>query len=149
MDWFHKTNGSAIAALGRIVDAMRTTSERQTKRKYRPRAGDIVGVRLTVDEVDDGKLKTMYAVEKYGQSAAMKLVQAAKDEAPWTDRTGLARQTIAPVSDWAGDTFRIGVAGNMNYSPYLEKANDERYAVLWPTIHRMAPEILRGMRDLL
>ena len=99
--------------------------------------------------LDEAKKRAMYAMEAYGRAAAAKLEQRAKQEAPWKDRTGLARQTIAGVADWAGETFRIGVAGNMNYSPYLELARDKTYAVLWPTINKMQAEILNGMRNLL
>lgn len=97
----------------------------------------------------EAKLKAMFAVEAYGRSAAAKLEQEAKQGAPWRDRTGLARQTIAGVADWHGSAFRIGVAGNMNYSPYLELAREKQYAVLWPTVTRMAPIILNGMTSLL
>ena len=99
--------------------------------------------------LSDTKLKTMYAVEKYGQAAAAKLEAKAKQDAPWTDRTGLARQTIAGVCDWHGDALRIGVSGNMNYSPYLEHTHEEQNAVLWPTIHAQAAELLQGMAQLL
>lgn len=91
----------------------------------------------------------MFAAEKYAQAAAAKLEAAAKVDAPWTDRTALARQTIAGVSDWVGDSLRIGIAGNMNYSLYLEFCNEKRYAILWPTINKMATEIIQGMHNLI
>lgn len=96
----------------------------------------------------EARLKAMFAAEKYGQAAAAKLEAAAKQEAPWQDRTGLARQTIAGVCDWAGAALRIGIAGNMAYSPYLEFCNGGQNAVLWPTIHRMQAEILQGMAGI-
>lgn len=91
----------------------------------------------------------MFAAEKYGQAASAKLEATAKAEAPWTDRTGLARQTIAGVCDWAGESLRVGVAGNMNYSPYLEFCHEKQNAVLWPTINKMAAEIIQGMHNLI
>ena len=97
----------------------------------------------------EARLKTMFAVEKYGQAAAAKLEATAKQDAPWKDRTALARQTIAGVCDWAGDALRVGIAGNMNYSPYLEYCHDGKNAVLWPTINKMNVEILKGMSGLL
>lgn len=96
----------------------------------------------------EAKLKTMFAVEKYGQAAAAKLEATAKQDAPWTDRTGNARQTMAGVCDWAGDALRIGLAGNMDYSPYLEYCNEGKNAVLYPTINKMQTEILEGMRGI-
>lgn len=108
-----------------------------------------VDIEGAVRGLSEAKLRTMFAVEKYGRVAAAKLEQVAKDEAPWQDRTGNARQTIAGVADWAADTFRVGIAGNMNYSVYLELANEKKYAILWPTINKMTPEILRGMGNIL
>lgn len=99
--------------------------------------------------LSEARLRTMYAAEKYGQAAAAKLEAKAKADAPWTDRTALARQTIAGVCDWAGDALRVGIAGNMNYSPYLEFCNEKRFAVLWPTLNAMSAEILQGMANLL
>lgn len=99
--------------------------------------------------LSEAKLKTMFAVEIYGKTAAMKMEQTAKQDAPWKDRTGLARQTIAAVADWEGNTYRIGIAGNMNYSPYLELARMKNYAVLWPTVQKLTPEILRGIARFL
>ncbi len=91
----------------------------------------------------------MFAAEKYAQAAAAKLEAAAKADAPWTDRTALARQTIAGVSDWVGDSLRVGIAGNMNYSPYLEFCNEKKNAILWPTLNKMASEIIQGMHKLI
>ena len=99
--------------------------------------------------LSEARLRTMYAAEKYGQAAAAKLEAKAKADAPWTDRTALARQTIAGVCDWVGEALRVGIAGNMNYSPYLEFCNEKRYAVLWPTLNGMSVEILQGMANLL
>lgn len=112
-----------------------------------------MGFRVDISQVTKGlgeaKLKTMHAVEVYGRSAAAKLERVAKDEASWHDRTGLARQTITGVADWSGSKFRIGIAGNMNYFPYLELSMEKRFAILWPTIRKESPEILRGMKGLL
>lgn len=97
----------------------------------------------------EAQLRMMFAVEKYGQAAAAKLEAKAKADAPWTDRTGLARQTITGVSDWVGEGLRVGIAGNMHYSTYLEFKNDGRFAVLWPTLNGMSAEILQGMANLI
>ncbi len=99
--------------------------------------------------LSEARLRTMYAIEKYGQAAAAKLEAKAKTDAPWTDRTALARQTIAGVSDWVGEALRVGLTGNMDYSPYLEFTNQKRYAVLWPTVNGMTTEILKGMEGIL
>ena len=93
--------------------------------------------------------KARFAVESYGKAAAAKLERTAKSEAPWTDRTGNARQTLRGVTGWEGDTLRVGVTGNMEYSPYLEFRWNGRFAILWPTVNKLRAEILRGMGGLL
>jgi len=101
-----------------------------------------IDARQVVKGLGETKLRTMHATEVMGRAAAAKLEADAKQNAPWTDRTGMARQTIQGVCDWEGDKLRVGVAGNMEYSPYLEFTNDKKNAVLFPTIERNAPEML-------
>lgn len=66
------------------------------------------------------KQRSMFAAEKVGQNAAARMEGEAKRNAGWTDRTGLARQTITGYSGWQGKKLRMGVSGNMEYSAYLE-----------------------------
>ena len=44
------------------------------------------------------KQRSMFAAEKVGQNAAARMEGEAKRNAGWTDRTGLARQTITGYS---------------------------------------------------
>lgn len=112
-----------------------------------------MGLRIDISKVVVGlaqaQQRTMFAMEKQGQAAAAKLEAKAKTGAPWTDRTGLARQTITGVCDWSGSSLLIGVAGNMDYSPYLELKNDNAYATLWPAINALQAEILQSMRGMI
>lgn len=67
----------------------------------------------------------------------------AKQNAPWTDRTGNARRTLSGFveSDGAGSLL-IGVAGHMPYSPKLELFYGGRYSILVPTVDAYVPIIL-------
>lgn len=89
------------------------------------------------------------AVEIYGDTAGKKLEAIAKVEAPWENHTGNARKTITGGSEWDGDKRRIYVAGNMDYSVYLELAMEKKYAILWPTVLKTSTEILNGLANLL
>ncbi len=51
--------------------------------------------------------KVMRACEVYGNAAAVKMEGYAKEHAPWTDRTGNARQTITGTCGW-------GAPGNIS-----------------------------------
>ena len=53
------------------------------------------------------------------------------------------------MAGWEGDALRVGVTGNMEYSPYLEFRWNGRFAILWPTVNKLRAEILRGMGGLL
>lgn len=89
------------------------------------------------------------AVEAYGQAAGQKLEAHAKENAPWQDRTGIARQTITGGGEWEGDKMRVYVSGNVSYFQYLEFAHEKRYAILNPTVHALESEIVQGMANLL
>lgn len=99
-----------------------------------------------LSEVDERRKK---AVDRYSDAAAKKLEAEAKKEAKWTDRTGLARQTISSGKQWEDDKCNIYVAGNQEYSPYLEFANEKKYAILYPTLLKLQNEIIQGMNKIL
>lgn len=94
------------------------------------------------------KQRSMFAAEKVGQNAAARMEAEAKRNAGWTDRTGLARQTITGFSGWQGKKLRMGVSGNMEYSAYLELGHEGRFAVLRPTLQANEPKIMEQMRKV-
>lgn len=94
------------------------------------------------------KQRSMFAAEKVAENAAAKLEAEAKRDAPWTDRTGLARQTIRGVSGWDGGKLRTGVTGNMDYSPYLELTDEGKNAVLFPIVERNQKDIMEQYRKV-
>ena len=92
--------------------------------------------------------KIRAAIGLYADTAAKKMEGEAKINAPWTDRTGNARNSIRGDFDWKGNKAVITLSGNMYYSVYLELAYQKKYAILKPTIDKNAPEILRGYQRL-
>ncbi len=95
------------------------------------------------------EIKMRAAVGVYADSAGKKMEGEAKQNAPWENNSGKARQTITGGHVWEGNKCLAYVAGNMPYSPYLELCNEGKYAILGPTAKKMAPEILRGLANLL
>ncbi|OAA93007.1 hypothetical protein [Clostridium coskatii] len=115
------------------------------------------------------------AVGVYCDSAGKKMEGYAKNNAPWKNRTGNARQTIKGGFKWEDESkCSAYVAGNMEYSPYLELAhakgkstdnevgmevspsfaqlelgNEGKYAILRPTVRKLTPEVITGMANLL
>lgn len=88
------------------------------------------------------------AIGLYADTAAKKMEAEAKQNAPWTDRTSNARNSIRGAFGWKGKHAVISLSGNMNYSGYLELAMEKKYAILLPTIQKNAPEVLRGYRRI-
>lgn len=88
------------------------------------------------------------AIGLYADTAAKKMEGEAKKNRPWTDRTGHAKNSIQGSFGWEGNKAKITLSGNMDYSVFLELANEKRFAVLVPTIQRFAPEILKGYKKV-
>lgn len=84
----------------------------------------------------------------YADTAAKKLEAEGKRNAPWTDRTSNARNSIQGNSRWEGEQLVIFLSGNVNYFIYLELAMEKKYSILVPTIEKNANEILRGFKKL-
>ncbi|KEI12791.1 hypothetical protein [Clostridium novyi] len=93
--------------------------------------------------------RSKVALGVYADTAAKKLEKHAKENAKWTDNTGLARKTIKGGKEWEGEKCNVYVAGNMEYSPFLELCNDKKYAILKPSVNKLSPEILRGLKNLM
>ena len=121
----------------------------------------------------NNKMKAAAGV--YCDSVGKKMEGYAKKNASWKNHTSNARQTIQGGFKWQNENKCASyVAGNMNYSPYLELAhakgtntdnevgmevgpsfaelelaNEGKYAVLRPTVRKLTPEFVSGMANLL
>jgi hypothetical protein len=99
-----------------------------------------------LSDLDQRKYK---AIDRYADTAGKKLEAEAKKDAPWTDRTSLARQTIKGGKEWESEKCHVYVAGNTDYFPYLEFDNEKKYAILYPTLKKLEYEIIQGMNKIL
>jgi hypothetical protein len=78
------------------------------------------------------------------------MVNYAKSNAPWTDRTGNARAGLRSyVTETKNNLFRIILSHGVYYGVYLEYYYEGRFAIILPTIEVYAPEIMRSFSGLL
>ena len=89
------------------------------------------------------------AIYMYAQTAAQKLEGSAKKHAPWTDRTGHARQRLNCKVEAVEKGYQLVLAHGVDYGKWLELAHEKRFATIEPTIKREGPNILKGFEHLL
>ena len=77
---------------------------------------------------------------------AAKAEQTAKDNAPWTDRTGDARRLLKGQVIADDDTMGIRLLHRVEYGKHLETAHDGKYAILKPVIEQYRPILLERLR---
>lgn len=86
--------------------------------------------------------KVNFAVTQVANYFAPVIETAAKEGAPWLDRTANARQSLhAYVMQLSRDTVRLYLSHGVEYGVYLETANAGRYAIIWPTLEEHIPQI--------
>lgn len=76
------------------------------------------------------------------------LEASAKANAPWTDRTGNARQTLFSVREAEREVVRIYLSHGVPYGKWLELCNSGRYAIVMKTLQRHYGPIMDSVRRL-
>lgn len=89
------------------------------------------------------------AVRMYADTAALKLQNYARKNAPWTDRTGHARQRLTGDSYPVSNGYQLRLAHGVDYGIWLELAHEKRFAIIQPTILANSQEILSGLQHLM
>lgn len=78
--------------------------------------------------------KVDMAVLGYAETASKIMEADMKENAPWTDRTGAARQRLTGTVERYSNGYRIKLAHGVEYGAALELAREKRYAIIDPTI---------------
>lgn len=92
--------------------------------------------------------KTEMAVMMYAETASKQLEGHAKVNAPWTDRTGAARNRLRSYTEHRPRAIRIVLAHGVSYGIWLELANEKRFAIIQPTIDLKSGEVFAGLKNL-
>lgn len=72
-----------------------------------------------------------------------------KANAPWTDRTGNARQTLHVDVEATVGAIALYLAHGMHYGIYLETKHAGRYAIVTPAVEHWTPIIMADVRAVL
>lgn len=80
---------------------------------------------------------------------AGKVQNYARVNAPWSDRTGNARQGLMGRYSKEGDSHVITLSHSVPYGIWLETRWAGRYATIVPTLQAEAPRIMRDLAGIL
>lgn len=89
------------------------------------------------------------AVNMLAENAAATLESDAKQQAKWTDRTGMARKSLKGSVQKLPGVYRIILAHGVDYGIWLELAHEKRFAIVNPLIELQAPFILEDFKNLM
>lgn len=101
-------------------------------------------------------LDRAFTAREYGgllmlmQTAATKMERWAKENAPWTDRTGQARQRLTGQAYWEDKNIVVAaIAHQVDYGIWLELAHQRKYAILEKALEEHRGEIEEAVKTLL
>lgn len=89
------------------------------------------------------------AMLMYAENGALKLQNSARKNAPWTDRTGHARQRLTCITKVVDRGFQEELSHGVDYGIWLELAHEKKFAIIDPTIKKEGPAIIAGFNRLL
>jgi hypothetical protein len=72
-----------------------------------------------------------------------------KTNAPWTDRTSVARNGLGAKAFKQGKRLVLNLFGKARYQIWLEVKNNGRYAIITPTFEIWGPRVMRSMQGLI
>lgn len=100
----------------------------------------------TLATADDQTQRRIRAVMEYN---APKVEAHMKFNAPWTDRTGNARQGLSAQAFEDGPNHGIILFHTVPYGIWLEVRFNGRYAIIDPTIEVMGPQVMASLANIL
>jgi hypothetical protein len=87
------------------------------------------------------------AIEEEVLNTAAEALEFAKEQAPWTDRTGDARDGLDTDVRWEGDEIVWELFHTVDYGQWLETIQNGRFSVIMPTLELFAPQVGRGLSE--
>lgn len=88
-------------------------------------------------------------IEALVEFHALKGEENMKANAPWTDRTGMARQGLFTMVHKGGGHYTIVFSHTMHYGFWLEVKFSGRDAVIMPTVLSQGRALMRDLKEML
>jgi hypothetical protein len=87
---------------------------------------------------------------RFAEKKAFDIEAEAKKERPWNDQTGAAKAELSTsVSNPRPNIVRISLIHGVEYGVFLELAREKKYAIIEPTLNKMAPEAIEELKDIM
>jgi hypothetical protein len=81
------------------------------------------------------------ALEDDVLNTATEALDYAKEQAPWEDRTGDAREGLDTDVRWEGETIVWELYHTVDYGLYLETIQNGKFAIIMPTLEMYASHV--------
>lgn len=106
-----------------------------------------MGLEFDISEIESAlnqfAMNAESAISLFASSAALELENYAKQNRPWTDRTGAARQRLKGTVDHPTQVeWVITLSHGVDYGIYLEFAHERKYAIIYPTLQLKSQDIM-------
>lgn len=110
---------------------------------------DASTVSMTIEGLNRTERTLKASLQIVCDAAAKKMEAWAKQNAPWTDRTGNARQGLRGEAFWEDDKNLVcAVMHQKDYGVWLELAHQRKYAILERAIESKKDELIRAYKQL-
>lgn len=97
---------------------------------------------VRLDAKVDGRVSAVMEFQAARGEAKMKL------DAPWTDRTGAARNGLFTRYFRSKSSHQIVFSHSVSYGIWLEIANSGDYQIIMPTVRVIGRETMKQLNDL-
>ncbi len=113
-----------------------------------------MGIKLDISNVLTNLSKTdtkaQMAFDMVASDIASDFEAKAKQEAPWTDRTGMARKSLnGYVTHPSKTKIHVNLAHGVDYGIWLEMAHEKRFAIVEPIVRLNSPDALDRFNKVL
>lgn len=103
---------------------------------------------MVIQNLTGMKGRFMNQIKVLGNATGQKMKAYAQTNAPWTDRTGDARNRLDYKSEKDETGVTISIFHQMEYGIYLELSNNETYAILKNSRDAILPEFLQAVQAI-